>query len=149
MKVNSDFTGDWMKDLDGLIPAMLEDGVSVLIYAGDCDWICNYMGNEAWTLSLDWAGGDGFRAASSTAWSPEGSNAAAGVSRSYDGLTFLQVYEAGHMVSSSERDAKPALPLPSLDDAALSHFRNAPDDNSFRDTALVCSINLFRCPTME
>jgi len=32
MKVNSDFSGDWMKEFDGLIPPMLEDGVDVLIY---------------------------------------------------------------------------------------------------------------------
>lgn len=59
------------------------------------------MGNEAWTLSLDWAGGDGFRAAPQIYWNPEeggSSSDAAGVSRSYGGLTFLQVYEAGHMV---------------------------------------------------
>jgi len=56
------------------------------------------MGNEAWTLSLDWAGGDAFRNAPKTDWTPEGSNKAAGLSQSYGGLTFLQVYEAGHMV---------------------------------------------------
>lgn len=32
MKVNSDFSGDWMREFDGLIGPMLEDGVSVLIY---------------------------------------------------------------------------------------------------------------------
>lgn len=66
--------------------------------AGDCDFICNYMGNEAWTLQLDWAGGDGFRATPLVDWSPM-DGPAAGLSRSYGGLTFLQVYEAGHMVS--------------------------------------------------
>ncbi len=35
MKVNSDFSGDWMKEFDGLIPPMLEDGVDVLIYGAD------------------------------------------------------------------------------------------------------------------
>lgn len=71
--------------------------------AGDCDWICNYMGNEAWTLKLDWAGGEGFRAAPQKDWTVRGSNDAAGLSRSYGGLTFLQVYEAGHMVSNGRR----------------------------------------------
>ncbi len=56
------------------------------------------MGNEAWTLSLDWAGGNAFRNAPKTDWTPEGSSDAAGVYQSYGGLTFLQVYEAGHMV---------------------------------------------------
>lgn len=55
------------------------------------------MGNEAWTLQLDWAGGDDYRAAPLVDWSPMG-GPAAGLSRSYGGLTFLQVYEAGHMV---------------------------------------------------
>lgn len=34
MKVNSDFSGDWMKEFDGLVGPMLEDGLSVLIYGG-------------------------------------------------------------------------------------------------------------------
>lgn len=32
MKVNSDFSGDWMREFDGLVGPMLEDGISVLIY---------------------------------------------------------------------------------------------------------------------
>lgn len=32
MKVNSDFSGDWMKNLDVLVGPMLEDGIPVLIY---------------------------------------------------------------------------------------------------------------------
>ncbi|CAM9166602.1 unnamed protein product [Ectocarpus sp. 6 AP-2014] len=109
MKVNSDFSGDWMREFDGLIGPMLEDGVSVLIYAGDCDWICNYMGNEAWTLSLDWTGGDGFRAAPQIEWSTDAAAAAAGLSRSYGGLTFLQVYEAGHMVPMDQPEVALAM----------------------------------------
>lgn len=36
--------GDWMKDLELGIPALLEDGVNVLIYAGEYDLICNWLG---------------------------------------------------------------------------------------------------------
>lgn len=32
MQVNADFSGDWMKEFDGLVGPMLEDGVAVLIY---------------------------------------------------------------------------------------------------------------------
>ena len=32
------------------IPELLANGVKVLIYAGDCDFICNWIGNKAWTL---------------------------------------------------------------------------------------------------
>lgn len=57
------------------------------------------MGNEAWTLNLPWAGGDGFRGAPQVDWSPEEGGEVAGLSRSYGGFTFLRVYKAGHMVS--------------------------------------------------
>ncbi|CAN0474185.1 unnamed protein product, partial [Laminaria digitata] len=108
MKVNSDFSGDWMRDFDGLVGPMLEDGLSVLIYAGDCDFICNYMGNEAWTLHLDWAGRDGFRTAPQQDWVPT-NGSAAGLSRSYGGLTFLRVYDAGHMVPMDQPEVALAM----------------------------------------
>ena len=78
------------------MPADLPKSLSCA--AGDCDFICNYMGNEAWTLALDWAGRDGFRAAPQQDWTPT-DGPVAGLSRSYGGLTFLRVYEGGHMVS--------------------------------------------------
>ena len=68
--------------------------------AGDCDFICNYMGNEAWTLDLNWAGRDGFQAAPQQDWIPT-NGPAKGLSRSYGGLTFLRVYNAGHMVGTA------------------------------------------------
>lgn len=36
---------DWMKDLEVGIPALLEDGINMLIYAGEYDLICNWLGN--------------------------------------------------------------------------------------------------------
>ena len=76
---------------------MLNDGIPALIYAGDVDFICNYMGNRAWTLGLDWDHNKEFNAAEEKDW-----NNGSGLSRTANGLTFLQVYDAGHMVPSSQ-----------------------------------------------
>lgn len=35
---------DWMKNLEVGIPALLEDGIKMLIYAGEYDLICNWLG---------------------------------------------------------------------------------------------------------
>lgn len=60
------------------------------------DFICNYLGNKAWTHGLEWDGGDDFRAAPEQEWKEQG------LARSSGGLTFLQVYDAGHMVPSDQ-----------------------------------------------
>lgn len=38
--------GDWMKSYDIHLPEMLADGVRVMVYAGDQDLICNWLGNR-------------------------------------------------------------------------------------------------------
>lgn len=35
---------DWMRNLEVGIPALLEDGIKMLIYAGEYDLICNWLG---------------------------------------------------------------------------------------------------------
>lgn len=35
---------DWMQNLEVGIPALLEDGIKLLIYAGEYDLICNWLG---------------------------------------------------------------------------------------------------------
>ena len=78
------------------VGALLERGVKILIYAGTYDWICNWVGNERWTLGLEWTGKDAFNEAKLTEWIVEGK--VAGKTRSADGLTFATVSHAGHMV---------------------------------------------------
>jgi hypothetical protein len=60
------------------------------------DFICNWLGNQAWTLQLQWNGATGFNNAPFVNWTANG--APAGVVRSFNGFTFLRVYNAGHMV---------------------------------------------------
>jgi serine carboxypeptidase-like clade IV len=35
---------DWMTNLDVGIPGLVEEGIKVLIYAGEYDLICNWLG---------------------------------------------------------------------------------------------------------
>lgn len=47
-----------------LLPGILEKGVKVLMFAGDEDLICNYIGIERMIEVLDWSGEVGFGAVS-------------------------------------------------------------------------------------
>jgi cathepsin A (carboxypeptidase C) len=94
--INMKFRTDWMKDFSGYVADLLNDGIPALIYAGDVDFICNYIGNRAWTLALAWDGSTEFVAAKEHEWEGKG------LARSANGLTFLQVYDAGHMVPSDK-----------------------------------------------
>lgn len=41
---------DWMKNLEVGIPALIEDGIKLLIYAGEYDLICNWLGKPSFQL---------------------------------------------------------------------------------------------------
>jgi cathepsin A (carboxypeptidase C) len=89
------------------IASLLNNGTRVLIYAGDVDFICCWLGNQAWTLGLDWNGASGFQSAPFSNWTVTG--AAAGQVRSYENFAFLRVFNAGHMVPSDQPAAALAM----------------------------------------
>ncbi|KAJ9070838.1 hypothetical protein DSO57_1003303 [Entomophthora muscae] len=97
-------SGDQMYPLVEKIPQLLSSGIRVLIYAGDADFICNWLGNKAWTLNLDWEGRDGYNRVIDRLWTVDyqgekGSiQVAGGEVRSAYNLTFLRIFSAGHMV---------------------------------------------------
>ncbi|KDE04494.1 hypothetical protein MVLG_05060 [Microbotryum lychnidis-dioicae p1A1 Lamole] len=99
MQINQAFTlnGDVAHNTAALIPEMLEAGVRLLVYAGDRDFMCNYIGNLDWTLALPWSGQAEYNQAKLHNFTmPDGR--AAGLTKSYGGMTYMQVYGAGHMV---------------------------------------------------
>ncbi|KAG5419035.1 CPYA [Candida metapsilosis] len=90
------YSGDWMKPYYKKVIDVLEKGVPVLIYAGDKDFICNWLGIQAWTDRLPWSGSQGFAKAPIRKWEVDGEHA--GNVKNYKNFTFLRVFGAGHMV---------------------------------------------------
>lgn len=90
------FVADISENFDYMIADILESGIRVLIYAGDMDYICNFIGNQMWVNELNWTGREEFLAAPENQflvgqrWA--GSEKRSGL------LSFVRVYAAGHMV---------------------------------------------------
>jgi hypothetical protein len=82
--------------METVIPPMLEDGVRVLVYSGQEDFICNWFGGRAWVQKMQWSGSAQYRAMEWSDWKV--SAASAGTFKEQGGLTFLGVANAGHMV---------------------------------------------------
>ncbi|AQZ13501.1 PRC1 (YMR297W) [Zygosaccharomyces parabailii] len=92
------FAGDWMKPYYRAVTELLNQDVPVLIYAGDKDFICNWLGNQAWTNVLPWKGSEEFAASPIRPWKASLSGEKAGEVKSSGNLTYLRVYGGGHMV---------------------------------------------------
>jgi serine carboxypeptidase-like clade 4 len=95
--VHMEMLGDWVGNLDVDIPVLLSNGVRVLVYSGTEDFICNYLGSQAWVNALDWPGQKAFNSIDLAEWK-DSKNNTAGLAKTYNGFTFLEVFNAGHMV---------------------------------------------------
>lgn len=90
------FAGDWMKPFQEYILDVLKNDIPILIYAGDKDFICNWLGNHAWTDALPW---DGHKQFKNTEMAPLYVNGTQfGEAKNFDLLTFARIFDAGHMV---------------------------------------------------
>lgn len=89
-------TGDHAKPYHPHVAELLNNGIPVLIYAGDKDYICNWLGNRAWVNVLDYNGAEGFAKQPTLDWVVDGFPA--GEVKNYEHFTFLRVFDAGHMV---------------------------------------------------
>lgn len=95
MLVHAAFYGDFMRDFSLKLVPLLEDDIRVMIYAGDRDLICNWLGNRRWVDQLQWAGTEGWAQAQDKPWVVKGRQA--GLVTNFDTLTFVKIADAGHM----------------------------------------------------
>ncbi|KAL2328560.1 hypothetical protein Fmac_021987 [Flemingia macrophylla] len=87
---------DRMRNLEVGIPALLEDGIKMLVYVGDKDFICNWLGNSRWIHAMEWSGQKEFETSPALKFVVDGKEA--GTLSSYGPLSFLKVHDSGHMV---------------------------------------------------
>jgi cathepsin A (carboxypeptidase C) len=106
--INRDFLlhGDWMFPMFRLVPKLLEQ-IPVLIYAGDADFICNWLGNRAWVNALEWKGQKSFVDAETKDLKIAGDKKdhKYGNVKSSGNFTFMQIYKAGHMTPMDQPEA--------------------------------------------
>ncbi|KAI0032923.1 alpha/beta-hydrolase [Vararia minispora EC-137] len=78
-----------------VLPRVLER-VPVLIFAGDQDLICNYVGLESMIASLTWNGATGLGEVETQTWTV--ANKPAGTWVSSRNMTYVKIFNASHMV---------------------------------------------------
>jgi cathepsin A (carboxypeptidase C) len=94
--IEFELAGDWMHDFQSMLTDQLNNGIRVLIYAGDQDYICNWLGNQAWTQVLKWDHTADFNSTKPVSWNVD--SKPAGTLQTSHGFSFLRVFDAGHMV---------------------------------------------------
>jgi len=102
--------GDHSHNSAKLLPDLLNTGIRLLVYAGQADFACNFMGEEEWMEKLDGHSFHGeFKLASPSPWITLNSGKNAGYVRSAGpgagNYTYVAVFEAGHMVPFNQPEA--------------------------------------------
>ncbi|EAT90265.1 carboxypeptidase Y-like protein [Parastagonospora nodorum] len=96
--------GDWMKPYHRVVPGLLEE-IPVLVYAGDADYICNWLGNKAWTEALEWKGHEEYKKAEMKDFKIDGDGKKVGEVKSSGNFTFMKIHAGGHMVPFDQPEA--------------------------------------------
>ena len=99
------FLFDFMQDYEDAMGELQEaNNIPMLIYAGDADYICNWMGNDAWTRDLDpgiaGVGENDFVLSDGTVGARY---------RTTGQLTFMRIFGAGHMVPMDQPETALAM----------------------------------------
>jgi carboxypeptidase D len=75
---------------------VVKSGINVLVWAGDADWICNWLGNYEVANAVDFSGHAEFSAKDLAPYTVKG--AEKGQFKTVNNFSFLKVYGAGHEV---------------------------------------------------
>ncbi|KAK0533649.1 hypothetical protein OC842_002904 [Tilletia horrida] len=107
MEINRAFQmhGDSVHNSAALIPPMVEDGIRFLIYAGETDYMCNWIGNERWSLGLETPYQKDLNKSGNSTWYANGTAAGTVTSAGKGGFgnfAFVRVFESGHMVPTDQ-----------------------------------------------
>ena len=106
MQVNQAFAlqGDGARNRAKFLPELVENGIRVLIYAGDADMACNYVGNERWVEELETKFQPEFKKNAKQPWVTLDKGELSGWVRSAGGdgatsgnITYVQVHAAGYV----------------------------------------------------
>jgi len=98
------FQGDWMQPYHRLVPSLLDE-IPVLVYAGDADFICNWLGNEAWTEALEWKGQKKYNKAETQDLKLTEDGTKIGSVKASGNFTFIRLHAGGHMVPHDQPTA--------------------------------------------
>ncbi|KAH8689543.1 putative carboxypeptidase S1 [Talaromyces proteolyticus] len=89
-------TGDNSRSFLSQLSSVVQSGIQVLVWAGDADWICNYIGVQRVANAVSFSGSSKFASASLQSYTVNG--AKKGLYKNVDNFSYLQVFGAGHEV---------------------------------------------------
>ncbi|KAH8112948.1 alpha/beta-hydrolase [Phellopilus nigrolimitatus] len=96
-------TGDDARTLLPQLSELANSRLKILIWAGDADINCNWLGGHASVLAMDWYGNETLHNTPFTNMTIEGAPVAA--VQNVDSFTFARVYQAGHEVPAFQPQA--------------------------------------------
>ena len=78
------------------LSSVVSSGIQTLLWAGDCDYICNFIGGQAVAEAVSWSGQSAFQNMALSSYTVNGN--AGGLFKTVENLSWIQVYGAGHEV---------------------------------------------------
>ncbi|CRG90755.1 hypothetical protein PISL3812_07800 [Talaromyces islandicus] len=89
-------TGDNPRSFLSELSSVVQSGIQVLVWAGDADWICNYIGVQRVADAVEFDGSSQFSNATLKPYTVNGTKK--GEYKNVDNFSYLRVYGAGHEV---------------------------------------------------